>query len=168
LSSLANNVNYFGTDPNIELVPKLKELAKDFKDNTKCKSNIDIKCIGSQEYVKEWANKIGLAFSSPPYFDLEHYNLGNQSINGVNYEEWLIDYWEGTVKNINKYLIKEGYLLLNMKNIKKYSTLDDMCNIIKNNGFEFIENLELKNINRIFLKQNNKNTNEVIAVFKKL
>tara|TARA_R110000822_G_scaffold80191_2_gene191220 strand:- start:3590 stop:4582 length:993 start_codon:yes stop_codon:yes gene_type:complete len=168
LSSLANNINYFGTDPNDELVPKLKQLADDFKKGTECKSNVDVRCVGSQEYVSDWENKIGLAFSSPPYFDLEHYNVGKQSIDNVNYSEWLSTYWEGTVKNMSRYIIKGGYLLLNMKNIKKHDTLDDMCDIIQDNGFEFIEDLELKNINRIFLKQNNKNTDEVIAVFKKL
>ena len=167
LSSLAKDINYFGTDPNNELVPQLKKLSNDFKQETSCKSKVDIRCMGSQEYISAWKNKIGLAFSSPPYFNLEYYNIGKQSIDNVTYEEWLNIYWNETVKNINKYLIDGGYLILNMKNIKKHNTLDDMCNIIKSHGFEFIENLELKNINRIFLKQNNKNTNEIIAVFKK-
>jgi hypothetical protein len=167
LSSLANNINYFGTDPNDELVPQLNELANDFRKETKSTSDVDIRCIGSQEYVGDWENKIGLAFSSPPYFDLEHYNVGRQSIDDVSYDEWLNTYWRDTSKNVSGYLIKGGYFLLNMKNIKKHNTLDDMCDIIEDSGFEFIEDLELKNINRVFLKQNNKNTDEVIAVFRK-
>lgn len=172
ISSLANNINYFGTDPNYELVDKLRILSTDFLKYTPAslveKSNIDIRCKGSEEYVEEWKNKIGLAFSSPPYFDLEHYNIGKQSIDNVSYNEWIDGYWKNTVNNIDNYLIKGGYFLLNMKNIKKHNTLDDMCEIIKNKGFVFVENLELKNINRIILKKNNKNSNEIIAVFKKV
>jgi len=168
LSSLANNINYFGTDPNDELVERLKTLSNDFKSVTNSKSNIDIRCNGSEVFTAEWEGKIGVAFSSPPYFDLEHYNSKNQSIEKGGYEKWLKDYWTPTVKNINKYLICDGYMILNMKNIKGHNTLDDMCDIIKSEGFEFIENLELKNINRVILANNGKNTNETIAVFKKV
>ena len=168
LSSLSKDINYFGTDPNNKLTTKLKELSDDFIKYTECKSNVDIRCCGSENYISDWKNKIGLAFSSPPYFDLEYYNSENQSIEKGSYKNWLSDYWKPTVKNIKNYLVDDGYLMLNMKNIKKHNTLDDMCKIIEDQGFEFVENLELKNINRIFLKQNNKNTDEVIAVFKKL
>ena len=168
LSSISNNVNYFGTDPNTELVESLKSLSNDFLRITNSESNTDIRCIGSEIYVPSWKNRIGLAFSSPPYFDLEHYNIGNQSIDNSNYEQWINNYWKSTVKNIDSYLISGGYFLLNMKNIKKHNTLDDMCNVIESKGFEFIEFLKLKNINRVILRQNGKNTDEVIAVFKKL
>lgn len=168
LSSLANDVNYFGTDPNYELTNCLDKLSEDFISNTNSKSKVDIRSIGSEVTVHEWINKIGLAFSSPPYFDLEHYNVGKQSIDNTNYNEWIDGYWRNTVINIDKYLVSGGYFLLNMKNIKKHNTLDDMSNVIKEYGFEFVENLELKNINRIFLKQNDKNTNEVISVFRKI
>jgi len=168
MSSMSKDVNYFGTDPNEELTSVLDLLAKDFKEATKSSSNVEIKTIGSETYVPEWRNRIGVAFSSPPYFDLEHYSGKNQSTENVNYNQWIDGYWKLTVDNINEYLINGGYLLLNMKNIKKHNTLDDMCEVIKNKGFVFVEELELKNINRIFLKQNNKNSNESIVVFRKL
>tara|TARA_R110000782_G_C14776969_1_gene409611 strand:+ start:190 stop:1176 length:987 start_codon:yes stop_codon:yes gene_type:complete len=168
LSSLANDVNYFGTDPNHELTSCLNKLSEDFISNTNSKSKVDIRSIGSEITVEKWVDKMGLAFSSPPYFDLEHYNVGKQSIDNTNYNEWINGYWRGTVINIDRYLVSGGYFLLNMKNIKKHNTLNDMSNVIKENGFQFVENLELKNINRIFLKQNGKNTNEVISVFRKI
>ena len=172
LSSMANNINYFGTDPNHELTNQLEQIKNDFDiaahSSLMGRSSVEIKTQGSEVFVPQWIDKIGLAFSSPPYFDLEHYNIGEQSINNSSYETWLSEYWSQTVDNIDKYLIEGGYFLLNMKNIKKHNTLNDMCAIIKNKGFEFIENLELKNINRIVLKQNGINTNEVIAVFKKI
>tara|TARA_R110002096_G_scaffold289955_1_gene484223 strand:- start:381 stop:1427 length:1047 start_codon:yes stop_codon:yes gene_type:complete len=167
LATLSHKINYFGTDPNSELVPQLQSMGDDFKNITGCGNSVDIRCIGSENLVTDWVNKIGLAFSSPPYFDLEYYNIGEQSINNNNYQEWLGKYWENTVNNIDKYLINGGYFILNMKNIKKHNTLDDMCDIIKNKGFTFVENLELKNINRIALKNAGVNSNEVLAVFRK-
>jgi hypothetical protein len=165
--SLIKDVNYFGTDPNSKLYKKLVEFGNNFKEVTGSKSEIDIKCHGSEILVPEWENKIGLAFSSPPYFDLEDYKIGNQSIKNRNYEKWLKEYWEETVQNIDKYLIKGGYFLLNIKSIKNYDLYNDMKNIIMKHGFNYIKSIELKNINRIFLKQNNKHTNEEIIVFQK-
>lgn len=167
LSSLSNNINYFGTDPNFELTKQLNQLSTDFINITGSKSKTDIRTQGSEEFVKEWENKIGLAFSSPPYFDLEDYQIGNQSINNKSYQEWLSDYWENTVINIKKYLISDGYFLLNMKNLKDYSLLTDMQNLIEKHGFIYQESLLLKNINRPILNQNNKNTDEQIVVYKK-
>jgi len=164
LASLSNDVNYFGVDPNKPLVKKLNKMSKLYKENTECTSQ------GSEVYVKEWKNTMGLAFSSPPYFTLEKYGIAGdgQSIsNNTTYEEWLEHYWKPTVKNIKKYLVKDGNFLLNIKNIKGYALLDDMQLIIEHEGFVHIDSFSLKNINRIILIQNNKNTDEQVLVFKK-
>jgi len=165
LGSMATGVNYFGTDPNHELVDKLNDLGKMYNEITP--APYDIRCQGSEVFIPEWENKIGLAFSSPPYYDLEDYKIGKQSINNRDYQQWLSEYWDGTVKNIIKYLIKDGFMLLNIKNIKAHNLLDDMKKICEDNGLIYIESLELKNINRVILEQNNKHTNEEILVFKK-
>jgi len=166
-ASMIKDINYFGTDPNPKLYDRLLQFSEDFKTTTGSESNINIKCQGSEVFVPEWENKIGLAFSSPPYYNLEDYIYGEQSIKNRGYNEWLEDYWNNTVKNIKKYLVKNGYFLLNIKSIKGYDLYNDTKNIIENNGFKYIDSLELKNINRIFLKQNNRHTNEEILVFQK-
>ena len=176
LASLSSEVCYYGTDPNNKLVQKLNECGNDFMslksatlsflDNKETK--FDIKCHGSENFVAEWENKMGLCFSSPPYFDLEDYVNGeNQSIkNFSNYDDWLNKYWRTTVKNCKKYLVENGNFLVNIKNIKNYNLFDDCLEICKQEGFKHIENIDLKNINRIFLKQNEKNTDELIMVLK--
>jgi len=167
LGSLCNDVNYFGTEPNAELVTELNRFAHDFKETTGTTSTVQIQNHGSEIFVPDWEDKIGLAFSSPPYFDLEDYQFGEQSIKNRNYHQWLEEYWRGTVKNIHRYLIQDGYFLLNIKNIKGYNLLDDMKEIAEQEGFTYIESLELKNINRVSLSKHNKHTNEEILVFKK-
>ncbi|MCK5867216.1 MAG: hypothetical protein KAG14_02340, partial [Mycoplasmataceae bacterium] len=82
-------------------------------------------------------------------------------------KEWLKEYWYETLRNIKAYLIDDGYLLLNIKNIKEHSLLDDMKKLCEISGFEYIESLELKNINRVILANNGKHSNEEILVFKK-
>jgi hypothetical protein len=167
LAAMSFNINYFGTDPNHELVECLKRLSLNFTTYTDSESNVDISCRGSEKFNPSWINKMGLAFSSPPYFNLEDYRIGNQSTNERSYSKWLSEYWKPTVENIYKYLTLDGYFLLNMKNIKGYNTLNDMQNIIESNGFVYVESFELKNINRVILRNNNINTNELILVFKK-
>ena len=175
IGALKNKVNYFGTDPNYLLTEKLKQMTKDYKQtNNIDRGIIDIRCQGSEVFIPEWENKIGLAFSSPPYFDLEDYKIGNQSWKkGVSYKQWLENYLNPTVKNIYKYLKNDGYFCINIKNIDGYDLIQDLLNICKNNNFKFIDTLELEQCKKYSNKvKNNKNggfidINENIFIFKK-
>ena len=71
-------------------------------------------------------DNIDLAFSCPPYFDLEVYSKDNtQSYNEYsNYEEWLEKYWRQTIKICYDklkqngklvFIIKDSYGKLNLK-----------------------------------------------------
>ena len=93
--ALRNNVNYFGTDPNYILIERIKQYTEYYKkvvnENTLFTKDcsVDVRCQGSEIFVPEWENKIGVAFSSPPYFYLEDYRIGNQSCNvNTSYEDW--------------------------------------------------------------------------------
>lgn len=177
LSALKNHVEYYGTDPNLDLVNRLNQLVRDYKDATENNTYTDIKSQGSEIFVPEWVNKFGLAFSSPPYFDLEDYKIGNQSWKtGVTYDSWLHNYFEKTVQNIHKYLIDDGYFLININNYKGCMNLvSDTCKIIENNGFALIDTLPLKNITRVSGHRHNDKENTIafhdnderIMVFKK-
>jgi len=74
-----------------------------------------------------------LAFSSPPFFNLEIYSNDNtQSYNKYNYDEWLSKYWEETVKNCFGSLKTNGIFILSM--IDKYGKNNlgiDMSSICK-------------------------------------
>ena len=167
-SSLKNKVNYYGTDPNYLLVDRLKQYSYDWQEITGDKINVDIRCQGSEIFVKEWQNKMGLCFTSPPYFYLEDYKIGNQSWKkGTSYQDWLDNYLKPTIINCEKYLIDSGYLIINIKNFDKYNLEQDTKNICENNGFTYIENYILKNISRVKSDGNFNNTNENIMVFMK-
>ena len=148
MSALKHNINYFGTDPNIELCKKLDELTTDWLENIKTNSEVIIYPYGSEVFIPEWKNTIGLAFSSPPYFSLEDYKIGKQSYRpGMKYEEWVDNYVKPTINNIYKYLIKDGILAVNIKDTK-YPIVSTFKEYIESKGFTYVEAIPLKNIKR--------------------
>ena len=140
LSSLRNGLNYYGTDPNYMLCERLNSMTNDYKSVCDNSNVVDIRSHGSEVFVPEWENTIGLAFSSPPYYNLEDYQIGEQSYKpGVTYEQWKKDYLLPTIKNIYRYLINEGFFAININNFNKYNDYDlvgDTVNIALENGFE--------------------------------
>lgn len=144
-------INYFGTDPNYKLVPRLNKFKDDYKSLLRINSGVDIRCQGSEEFVPEWENKIGLAFSSPPYFLVEDYKTGNQSYKTgkTTYNEWLEVYLEPTIKNIYMYLVNDGYFLCNIKNFKNYTMEEDVVRLSVKNGFELYKIDTLKQMQRV-------------------
>ena len=166
-SALKNKVNYFGTDPNYELVDRLYNLTEQWRNTITTNTKVDIRAVGSENFQPDWENKIGLAFSSPPYFNLEDYKIGNQSYKeGITYQEWLDNYIIPTLENINKYLVNDGYFIINIKNIKGYNLEKDIVDL-SNKYFDYIETLTLKNIQRITPQKELMDNSEKIFVFKK-
>lgn len=147
LGALSTGVNYFGTDPNYLLTEKLNELTADYKRVNNVDTTVDIRTQGSEAFVEDWRGKMGLAFSSPPYYDLEDYRTGEQSIKGRSYDDWLRDYVKPTFDNIHAYLIDDGYFALNIKNTNRYSMLDDCMAIAETCGFVFHASHKLKETN---------------------
>jgi len=110
---------------------------------------------------------MGLAFSSPPYFDLEDYTIGKQSYNpSISYKEWQENYLIPTLKNIYLYLNKDGILALNIKNGKTYKLADDAKQLAEQHGFQLI-NIELLNNNQRITSSGLINNAENIFIFKK-
>jgi hypothetical protein len=177
--ALKNNVNYFGTDPNYMLVPRLQQLADDYLATVRNDDvvdlfgvndeqiTVDIRCQGSEEFVSDWENKIGVAFSSPPYFYLEDYKIGKQSYTeGTTYEQWKSNYLLPTMQNIYRYLVSNGYYILNINNFDKYTLVEDCIEIALSVGFKYKEDAILDNIKRCTEVGFNDN-NERIMVFTK-
>lgn len=165
-SALKNNVNYYGTDPNYLLTERLQSLAKDYKETIKNDINVDIRTQGSEIFNPDWENKIGVAFSSPPYFYLEDYQIGEQSWKqGTSYQEWKDNYLEPTFRNIYLYLVKEGYFILNINNFKEFDLVDDSIKIAEKCGFKLLKYETLENIKRCKSTTGFNDNSEKIMVF---
>lgn len=167
-SALKNKVNYFGTDPNYLLTERLKEFTQEYKSLMKQDSIVDIRTQGSEKFVSEWENKMGVAFSSPPYFCLEDYRIGEQSYkNGVSYDSWKTNYLKPTIQNIYKYLVNNGYFIININNFEKYDLVGDTIKIANECNYTLVRTHKLENINRCNSNGGFNDNSEKIMVFMK-
>lgn len=152
LSSLRNHISYIGTDPNYELTERLIQMGDDYKEATGNNTLFKILTQGSELFISKLEGKVGLAFSSPPYFNLEDYKIGDQSWHdGVSYDDWKNGYLTSTIENIYRYLIADGYFAININNFNKYNNYNlvgDTIQIAKSIGFKIYDVHELTNITR--------------------
>ena len=169
---LSQNIDYFGTEPNRRLVDSLYSLSKRFIDVTSNKPKVNIKCQGSEKYIPSWRNKIGLAFSSPPYFDLEEYSLsdksGQSTSNYSKYSDWLDGYLRPTLRNVHRYLITDGLLAINIKNIGRNRMYDDCMVIADDCHFELVETISFSpSVNGVNRPLGKDNTEKVMIFMKR-
>lgn len=155
LAALRNRANYYGIDPNDELVPRLRQMAAMYNDVNLGDTETDIRCQGSETLVEEWVGKMDFAFTSPPYFNLEDYRIGEKQSykDGVTtYESWVKDYVRPTIENCFKYLKPGGVFGYNIKNNFNYIKHDmekDWLDISQETGFVLTGTMTLENITRV-------------------
>ncbi len=111
------NYKYTGIDPNTETVAYLKYLNQLINDSIGNSGQI-IQAV-SEEYELE---DIDLAFSSPPYFNLEKYcDEPTQCMNRYKtLDEWFEGYVVPTMQNIYKGLNPDGIFATNIADYKSY------------------------------------------------
>ena len=171
LGALSLGKNYYGVDTNPKLVEKLKECANDFNAVNGTNLVSDVRCVGSEILQEDLVGKMGLCFSSPPYFNLEIYEGENTSTNlyGDNYKHWVRGYLAPTIWNCKEYLVSGGYFTMNIANgLNGLNLYDDAKTIASAiGGLKFIGEEELfeRNGRQNFTKQNK--YQEKIMVFQK-
>lgn len=170
LGALRNGANYFGTDPNYMLTEKLVDMVCDyFKANSiefyymdecgpdemsmiqsETGQHIEIYSTGSEKFHNRLENEMDLCFSSPPYFNLEDYRIGDQSWKkGMNYRDWKESYLRPTIENCYRYLKSGGHFVCNIKNFNGIDMEGDVLKISEDLGLNYVEDLKLENINRV-------------------
>jgi hypothetical protein len=161
----SNCEKYIGIDPNkninyMQILNKLK---------TNCPKNKDVKiyrkCAEELDF-KSFNTIFDCVFTSPPYYNLEVYTNDNtQSYNKYpQYNDWLNNFlWVCLNKSI-EVLKSGGYLIINIKNIKKYNIADDM-----NNYLSTIKSLQrLPDIEMVQARRFYKKSKELLYVYQKL
>lgn len=168
VGSLATGVNYYGTDPNGPLIKQLHEVAGLFKEVDLFAPDTDIREQGSEIFVPEWVGKMGMVFTSPPYFFLEDYKLGEQSTKLYpDYHDWLNQFLFKTFQNAYQYLIPGGHILINIKKYAKFDLENDTQNLLRKAGFNYAGIERFKNITRINGNGEKVDNDEGIYVYKK-
>lgn len=137
---------YTCTEPSRLTAKGLVELRDDFGGDT----NINIIELGSEDYCPD-KNSLDLCFTSPPYFDLEKYsNEESQSyVKFKTKKEWVEGFLIETFKNCHFGLKPNGFMLINLADIKGNDLEADMINAARSVGFELVNEfkLALSNVN---------------------
>ena len=137
-----NEYMYTGIEPNSETFYNLKELRRHIT------NVIDTECVrlikGCSENIIKNLGKFDFAFSSPPYFNLEHYcDEDTQShIKNKTLDEWFLNYVEPTVSAIWHRLKDDCLFAVNIADYnykgKQVKIVDKWIEIAINRGFEFL------------------------------
>lgn len=146
ITSSNMNYTYIGVDPNTETIEHLNYLNNLIEEATGNRGTI-IQSV-SEEYQPE---DIDLAFSSPPYFNLEKYsNEETQCM--VRYrtlDEWFSGYVNPTMQNIYNGLNQDGIFATNIADYKTYGQKEPVevvqrwISHAERIGFEHVETIKM-------------------------
>lgn len=181
--SILNGIEYYGTDPSEENWPHYHDMLDYLQIDSENDTLYKLYKQGSEIFIPELENKIGLCFSSPPYFSLEPYEINNPN-NSITkypqYDAWKEFFLKQTIMNCERYLIDGGFFICNIKSFGKYDLEGDLVDIVeKNTNLKFVctESMVQKAFFRPITQKEHeylenqdilmKNTEEKIYVFKK-
>lgn len=146
--SSKKNFTYIGVEPNSKTYENLIRFGNKIEEVTGRRNSFKVMKIGSEDFIAN-GEIFDFAFSSPPYFNLEHYSDEiTQCYN--KYPDiylWLERYVKETIENIYKMLKPGRYYAVNIADFN-YSGgvmnyVDVWRDYSKQAGFELVDTLEL-------------------------
>jgi hypothetical protein len=140
---------YIGTDPASKTFDGLTAMAAELPAMAEQlgsePTEIELHKIGSENFVPD-RGSIQMAFTSPPYYNAEHYSSeASQSyIKFKTREAWLSGFLGATLSNAHLGLEPSGTLVVNVANVKTYPNLtEDFQWLARRCGFRHVETLRL-------------------------
>jgi SAM-dependent methyltransferase len=137
--------NYIGVDPNTETVKYLNYYNECIEEAVGVKGVIH--CDVSENFQP---TDIDLAFSSPPYFNLEKYTDEDTQcmVRYKTLEEWFNGYVEPTMQNIYNGLNSEGLFATNIADYKsygnkEYKVVEDWIKTAERIGFKHVSTIKM-------------------------
>jgi DNA modification methylase len=132
LAAASCNRKYIATDP--LTTPEVQTMADFFG-----LKNITLINSGS-EHIRLDENSIDFSFSSPPYYNQEHYSSDSTQAYNNGEDYFYNTYWNDTLENV-KYMLKPGkWFGLNVKNFPR------MVDMAKDKFGPIIEEVQLRTI----------------------
>jgi hypothetical protein len=138
ISSSAMGYSYTGIDPNTETFANLQYLSDLIKETYGRSASLH--CDVSENFEPE---DVDLAFSSPPYFNLEKYcdEPTQCMVRCTSLDDWFELYVVPTIKNIHKGLNTDGVFATNIADYKSYGNkeylvVDRWINTAEKLGFK--------------------------------
>jgi hypothetical protein len=140
---------YLGTDPATLTFDGLSEMAVELPPMAEYlgveRTEIELHKISSENFVPD-RGLIQLAFTSPPYWNVEQYSdEPTQSfIKFPTPDAWLNGFLGATLSNCHHGLATDGKLIVNIANVPSYPNLtEDFRRLARRCGFRLIETLQL-------------------------
>ena len=138
--------NYIGVDPNTETVEYLNYYNTLLNEAVGVKGNI-VQSV-SEEYQP---TDIDLAFSSPPYFNLEKYSDEDTQcmVRYKTLDDWFNGYVTPTIEHIYRGLNREGLFATNIADYKTYGqkepikVVEDWIKTAERIGFKHVETIKM-------------------------
>jgi len=146
--SLPYPVTYIGVDPMQKMVNGNMEIFSFLKNSVPMlNKQVELVCDGSENYCDpKYHGKIALAFSCPPYFNVEKYDSStSQAYYNDNYIDFINKWWRSTAQNVSKLLKEGGVFAINIKErIGGFNLSEDMCNVVRECGFKLIDTYQVQ------------------------
>lgn len=128
----SNATEYVGIDVIPDVVNNAELISKNFNKKTKFYCCPSEKIDSRFNFSNIYKNYFDSIFFSPPYFDLEKYKGGEQSIdNYKTYNEWLEQYWDKTCQLCKDVLDDNGHFGFVISNYNNNNISEDLLNIAK-------------------------------------
>jgi len=138
LGAIAANRDYIGIEPNLFQVKGFTKMADAIAaEGFKLPTLRFLHGPAERELPKLWKGSADLIFSSPPFFNWEHYSRSNdQSFKQYpRYENWLTRFLTPAIVQSYRILRVDGHLILNVTNGRRLPTPEDVSSIAGRAGF---------------------------------
>lgn len=140
----SNNVKkYIGCDPSIKTFEGLDKMGSNLA-NMKNEFEYEMNMCGSEDYIPN--EEVDMVFTSPPYFDTEKYSEDEtQSYKKFpTYEKWIDGFLKTMIKNSIFKLKKDGYIIINIANVKTAQNVEnDFNKIMLDFGLKYIKTYKM-------------------------
>lgn len=127
--------------------------------------------VAEDELFRFPKNFAELVFSSPPFFDWEHYSESkSQSFKRFpDYEQWRSRFLEPVIAESNRILKKRGYLVLNVTNGNRLPSADHVKDTARNMGFKLltVHRMVLRKVPYLHPRNGQIVKSELLLVFRK-
>lgn len=138
LGAIAANRDYIGIEPNLFQVKGFRKMADAIAAGGFQLPNLRfLNGPAEKELPILRRDSADLIFSSPPFFNWEHYSRSNdQSFKQYpRYENWLTRFLAPVIVQSYRILKEGGHLIMNVTNGKRLPTPEDVSNIAREAGF---------------------------------
>lgn len=143
IGSLAAGATYTGCDPDPNTFRGLQGILLDIG------KEANIHNSPAEEFLPTLSNNsVDLVLTSPPYYDLELYTAGDQSVKqNMTWEVWVDDWLKPVILHCLRCLRSDGkscWSVKNFKTAKKYPLADVVRDIHTEQGWLLIETISVK------------------------